>query len=423
MYFVYSIVFFFLLLVYFPFYFVRAKFIRNENLYLKDRFGFNLPEATSKEKSLWIHAVSVGEVLSLQNLIKKIKEKHPCWTMYFSTVTTTGMQMARKKLKEIDRIFFIPLDFTFIIKKYFKRLKPQVFIIAESEFWPNLLKEAKKQTNGVLLINGRISAHSFKHYYRFRFLTKKVLNNIDFFLVQTEKDKDYLEKIGLNLNSIRITGNLKSEINLSTLSEKEILKLKKDLSIQENQRVFIAGSTRRGEEKRLLESFAKAKSITEDIVLILAPRHLERVKEIEKLCESFSFKVVRRTSVSSGMTWDVLILDTIGELTLFYALADVAFIGGSLVPWGGQNLLEPAFYKKPIFFGTHMDNFSYLAKKFVESGAGRIIHNNEDLLEMFLFKNEKTLKQMGNRAKIMLNSLQGATDKTLKVIEKYIRGN
>jgi 3-deoxy-D-manno-octulosonic-acid transferase len=417
MYALYSFLLLISLLIYIPIYFVRIKLLRGESLFLRDRLGRKLKDDDTQKSSLWIHAVSVGEVLSLQNLIKKIKEKHPGWTIHFSTLTNTGMRVAKEKLTAADNIFFVPLDFKHVVRKFFSVLRPTVFVLAESELWPNLLREAKRQTKGVLLINGRISSRSFKRYSRFKFVAKRILRNIDLFLVQTEKDKESLVRIGVNSGVAEVVSNLKSEVKLPLLTEEDVLKLKNNLSIPSTKRVIVAGSTRKGEEKELIEAYSRAKGVEENLLLILAPRHPERFDEVERICKDFPFKVMRRTQVSPGKHWDILILDTIGELAHFYALSDISFVGGSLVPWGGQNLLEPAFYKKPIFFGPHMDNFAFLAEKFVQAGAARIINKNKDLDEMFLVRDEKFMEKMGKRAKETLNSLQGATEKTLKAIE------
>jgi len=362
----------------------------------------------------------VGEVLSLQSLIKQIKERHPDWIIHFSSLTNTGMKVAREKLQYVDNLFFVPLDFKHTVKSFFNVLEPHVFILAESEFWPNLLREANKKTKGVLLINGRVSLLSFRRFRRFRLLTKRILKNIDFFLVQTEKDKERLEEIGADPDLVEAVGNLKSEVSLSLLTEIDILKLKRELNIPETKKVIVAGSTRKGEEERLLEGFKEARKNKENLLLILAPRQQERFDEVERLCQDFAFKVERRTLISQDFEWDILILDTIGELAHFYALSDVTFVGGSLVPWGGHNLLEPAFYKKPIFFGPHMENFSFLAEKFIQSKAARIVYKKQDLIEMFLIQDEKSLQEMGNKAKETLGSLQGATEKTIKVIEAFM---
>lgn len=325
--------------------------------------------------------------------------------------------MAKEKLIEADNIFFAPFDFARIVKRFFKSLKPDVFILAESEFWPNLLREANRHTKGVILINGRISDCSLKKYTKIRFLIKKILKNINIFLVQTEKDRESFKKIGVNSSQVEVAGNLKTEVNLPLLNNDELLKLKRSLSIAKGKKVVIAGSTRKGEEEKLLDAYTKAREIKGDILLILAPRHPQRTDEIEKICQNLGFKVIRRTSVLPITEWDVLVLDTIGELPKFYALSDVAFVGGSLIPWGGHNLLEPAFYEKPVFFGPHMENFSFLAEKFIHSGAARVVYKEEDLVRMFLAEEEKNLEEMGNKAKETLDSLQGATEKTIRTVE------
>jgi 3-deoxy-D-manno-octulosonic-acid transferase len=396
---------------------VRIKLFRKEGLFFRERLGFRLQEFEPVKKSIWIHAVSVGEVLSLQNLIKKLKEKHPDWIIYFSTLTNTGMRVAKEKLSDVDHFFFIPIDFARVVRKFFNALKPGVFILAESEFWPNLLKEAKKKSKGVLLVNGRISQKSFKRYYRFRFISKKILENIDLFLVQTHNDKDRLERIGVHSKDIRVVSNLKAEVDLPLSDERELSNFKKTLGILETKKVVVAGSTRKGEEKILLGAFEKARSKREDLLLILVPRHPERFNEVERVCQDSSFQTVRRTQVLPNNHWDIMVLDTIGELAQFYALCDLAFIGGSLVPWGGHNLLEPAFYAKPVFFGPHMKNFTHLADTFIQAEAAQTVSTEKDIIEMFLMQDEKSLNIMGEAAKKTLNSLQGATEKTIKAIE------
>ncbi|MCK4645327.1 MAG: 3-deoxy-D-manno-octulosonic acid transferase [Candidatus Aminicenantes bacterium] len=416
----YSFLLFISFLFTLPLYFFRLKILRGESLFLRERLGIRLPGKAAGKKSLWIHAVSVGEVLSLQNLVKKIKERHPDWTVYFSTLTNTGMRVAREKLVEADHVFFIPLDFTCIVRRFFKTLEPKLFVLAESEFWPNLLREAHKQTRGVLVINGRISPRSFKRYSLLRFFAKRILKNIDLFLMQTEEDKKKLEQIGIHSEGIRVAGNLKCEISLPPLNDKDILALKTELNIAETKKVIVAGSTRKEEERKLMEAYAIARKIREDLVLILAPRHSERAEEVERICQRFPFPIVRKTKISTDTQWDVMILDTIGELAQFYALCDIAFIGGSLIPWGGQNLLEPAFYEKPIFFGPHMENFAFLAEKFIQAEAARTVYSENDLVEMFMIQDEKSLDEMGNRAKKTLNLLQGATERTLSAIETFM---
>ena len=421
MYILYSICLFIALVFYIPFYFVKLKIIRGTGLNLKERLGFKIPRGLNRKNSIWLHAVSVGEVLSLQNLVKLIKAHHPDWVIYFSSLTATGLQIAREKLGDVDEIFCVPVDFRSIVRKFFKALQPRLFILTESEFWPNLILEAKQQTKAVLLINGRISEKTSKRFSHLKRLVRKVLKNIDLFLVQTESDRHRLLKAGVNAARIKVAGNLKAELSLPDYPPEKVIELKNALALAIPKKVVVAGSTHKGEEEQLLSALVEAKKQRLDIALVIAPRHLQRVAEISALAKNFNIEVALRTKVKVGKKWDVLILDTIGELAQFYALADVAFVGGSLVKWGGQNFLEPAFYGKPIFFGPYMHNFAYLSKIFIEAKAAQLIRNREELLAMFFFMDEENLKSMGVMARKTLMSLQGATTFTFEVIEDLMK--
>jgi 3-deoxy-D-manno-octulosonic-acid transferase len=420
MYVLYSMTLLFLMILYSPIYWVRSRLIKGEPLHLIERLGIGLSVKKKEGKSLWIHAVSVGEVLSLRKLIAEIKDKHPDWIIHFSALTHSGFQIAKKEMSLADNVFLIPLDYGPVVRKFFNRLKPDLFILAESEFWPNLLREARRQTKGVLLINGRISSRSSKRFVAFRYFMNRIFQNISYFLVQTDKDRVSLVNAGVDADQIAVGGNLKAEIDLPIFADQALVDLKERLGIDESRKIVVAGSTHRGEEEQLLSAYVRAKEKRADIQLILAPRHVERAGEVAKLCERLNVRVNRRTTVQPGDRWDVLILDTLGELIQFYAISDVAFVGGSLIPWGGQNLLEPAFYSKPVFFGPHMDNFAYLTQTFLEADSARVLRENGDLERMFLFEDDEALHLMGRRAKKTLNALSGATEKTLAVIENFM---
>ncbi len=411
------------LCLYFPVYFIKSRLLKRERLHLSERLGIRVSLSRRPQRSLWIHAVSVGEVMSLQNLVKNIKKKHPDWALYFSTLTYSGFKVAEEKLKDVDELFYVPIDFKLIVKKFFNIIKPSLFILTESEFWPNLMREAQRVAHGVLLINGRISSCSYRRYRAFKVVTKKILDSIDLFLVQTEKDKERLEKIIGDSHGIRVAGNLKAEVNLEELSEKEVNELKQQLSIPDQYKIVVAGSTRKGEDKILLTAFSKALKRRKEIKFVIAPRHMERVGEIMSTCEKLGLKAARKTRLPSEEEWDVLIVDTLGELARIYAVSDSAYIGGSLVPLGGQNLLEPAFYSKPVFFGPHMENFAYFADLFVRSGGAQVVKNEIDLIQLFIFSDEEMRIHMGERAKQTLNSIQGATRRTLQAIEDMMKAS
>ncbi len=420
MYLLYSFALFIALCIYFPVYFIKLRVLKKESLHISDRMGAHICVPKKGKKVLWIHAVSVGEVLSLQNLIKTMKQIHPDWVIYFSTLTNSGYKVAKEKLIDIDELLYLPFDFKLIVRRFFSIIKPSLFVLTESEFWPHLMREAQRRAGGVILINGRISSCSYERYKYVKVFMRKILANIDFFLVQTDEDQRRMEQIGANKKRIRVAGNLKAEINLKKLSEEEVLDLKEKLVIPEGYKTIVAGSTRKKEDILLLKAFSKAFKKRKDIKLIIAPRHMDRVDKIMEFCESVHLNAAKKTCLSSEVTWDVLILDTIGELSRIYAVADSAFIGGSLVPWGGQNLLEPAFYGKPIFFGPHMDNFAYLAEEFVRKRGAKIVRSEKELIDFLIDRDEKRQGMMGEKAEQTLLSLQGATRKTLQVIESIM---
>ena len=407
-------------LLYAPGYFIQMKIRRKESLFLKERLGIKLPAAKPGAPSLWIHAVSVGEVLSLRRLVSELRTEHPSWPIYFSTLTNSGYNVAKQALSGVAEIFFVPLDFGRVVRRFFSVLRPQLFVLAESEFWPHLLRQARRSCRSVILVNGRMSRRSYRKYRRWRSLVRPVLGNIDYFLVQTELDRERLEGIGIPAQRIEVAGNLKAEVCLPEVSVEERHNLRTAFGLSPEKKVIIAGSTHRGEETLILKAFAGAREIRPDLAVVIAPRHPERSPEVEKAAVELGLRVMRRTQVESDKPWDVLILDTIGELTKFYALADLAFVGGSLIPHGGQNLLEPAFYGKPLCFGKHMENFAALAEDFVSFGAARIVLGPEELEDVFLMKDEKAMEDMGRKAKDLLRSLQGATARTLQVIESRI---
>lgn len=420
MYAIYSFLLFLALVFYLPIYAFRMKVLRKDRIFLRERLGRGLLPRAFGRKAVWIHAVSVGEVLSLQNLVHELKVRHPEWDICFSTLTNTGIRVAREKLKEADTVFFVPLDFRSAVRRVLKALQPDLLVLTESELWPNLLREVKRQGHGILLINGRMSEGSFKKYGDLGPLSRKVLRNVDLFMVQTGQDKERLEQLGVEPGRLKVAGNLKSEVHLPDFTSDELEAFKCGLGMDVREKVIVAGSTRKGEEERLLKAFASAREKRGGLRFILAPRHVDRAVEIEKAAQALGFRTIRRTQLGPAGDWDVLILDTMGELARLYALSDASFVGGSLVDWGGHNILEPAYYGKPVFFGPHMQNFAFLADSFIQAGGARIVRTDEDLEGMFLLSDEARLRETGRKAKAHLASLGGATDRTIQEIERLM---
>jgi 3-deoxy-D-manno-octulosonic-acid transferase len=420
-YFFYSLLLLAALIFIIPVYFFRLRVSRKEPLHLRERFGLKLPPRPDGRPLVWLHAVSVGEILSLQILARELKAGHPEWSVGISTLTQRGFELGREKLGTVDLIFFIPFDLSFSVRRILRGLRPRLLVLVESEFWPNLLCQAQRNSCPVILVNGRISDRTFGRFKRFRIPVLSILRRVDRFLVQTKQDRERLMTIGMPEDRIEVSGNLKCDVRLPELGREAVRALKEQLAIPETKKVVVAGSIHKGEEGLILEAFREARRIRPDIVLVLAPRHPEKFGDIDKNLETDGIAFCRRKSVRAGQVWDVLILDTIGELAKFYALSDAAFVGGSLIPRGGQNLLEPAFYGKPIFFGPHMENFAELAEEFVKGGAAKIVSRASDIREMFLFARPDDLRDMGQRAKEILSSLQGATGRTVRAIERFMR--
>lgn len=403
-----------------PLYFVRLRMMKHEPLHLRERLGGRLPRRKTDGPLVWFHAVSVGEVLSLRSFMPAFRKSFPGCEIALSALTETGHRMAVEKLSGVDHLFFIPFDFAFAVRKAFRRLRPGLLVLAESEFWPRLLREARRAGCPVLVINGRVSERSFRRMRRFGLVIRPVLKNVTRFLVQTEIDRGRLVEAGVPPERIAVAGNLKCETLLPDVTADEARTARSEIGIRPEDRVLIAGSIHRGEDGPLVRAFREARLVRPGIKLILAPRHPEQFADLEKELGPDGFVLQRRTARGASGPWDIFVLDTIGELARFYALADAAFIGGSLIPRGGQNLLEPAYYGKPVFFGPHMKNFASLAEVFVARGAARTVSTPEELKAMFLFAGPVPYAEMGKRARETLLSLQGATARTLEAIGELL---
>jgi 3-deoxy-D-manno-octulosonic-acid transferase len=403
-----------------PLYFIRLRLGKGEGLHLAERMGFRLPVRSASRPFVWIHAVSVGEVLSLQSLVRELKARHPDWDIGFSCLTPTGFRMAEARIADADIRFYVPFDFASSVRRVFRRLQPNLLVLAESEFWPRMLKEARRRGCPVLSVNGRVSPRTYRRLLRFRRPALRLLGGVDRFLVQTGTDAARLAAVGLPADRVQVAGNLKCETRLPEFPEGRVRELRGGLGIAPGARVLVAGSVHRGEEGPLLRAFAAARRTRDDIRLVLAPRHPDKFPDVSRELAAAPFRVRRRTVLAAGEPWDILILDTIGELARFYALADAAFIGGSLIAWGGQNLLEPAFYARPIFFGPHMENFSDLAESFLRAGGAAVVETPDELEAMFDFGDSGLLARRGEAAKAILDSLQGATERTIAAIESFL---
>ena len=383
---------------------------------LRQRLGAVPPQvkANAGKSSIWLHAVSVGEVVAASGVVEELREKCPSHRVFVSTTTSTGQKLAARRFGE-ENIFYFPLDFSFAIRPYLEALRPELVVIAETEFWPNFLRRARCSGARIAVINSRISDRSFPGYKRLAFWIPKVLANIDLFLAQTEEDRRRLVEIGALDDKISVAGNLKFDV---APPKPPAIVSSLRASLQPAGAVLVCGSTVENEEGSLLSAFRNILANHPQTVMILAPRHPERFAEVVATVEGLGFRLIRR-SLWSGepLAGSVFLVDTIGELAGLYSLATVAFVGGSLVPRGGHNILEPALYGVPIVTGNHYENFREIVNFFISRDAVRVVGLAElPLVFMELIENRAEREKLGNNALAALESQRGATERTVSAL-------
>jgi 3-deoxy-D-manno-octulosonic-acid transferase len=373
-----------------------------------------------EDNVIWIHAVSVGEVLAVAGLVEELKRRLPQRRIFISTTTDTGQALARKKFGA-ESVFYFPMDFGFAIRPYLRALQPEMIVIAETEFWPNFLQLAHGTGASVAVVNARVSDRSWPGYRRWRGLLCRLLNNVDLFLAQTEEDAARLQDIGADGQRVRVVGNLK--FDLPAPAETSIVEsVRKAITEGGGGPVLVCGSTLEGEESLLLKAFENLLVSHPRAVMVLAPRHPERFAAAAALLEQMSIRFYRRSAWrGEALAGGVLLLDTIGELAAMYSLADVAFVGGSLVPRGGHNIIEPAQYGVAIVVGNHTENFRDVVRLFQSRDAVRIVGPAElPLVLLELLADEEKRKALGRLAAETMRSQAGATTRTADELERLL---
>jgi 3-deoxy-D-manno-octulosonic-acid transferase len=415
---------------------------------LAERLG-RVPErvrsAQPGDLCVWIHAVSVGEVLAISQLVEELKKSSAKkLRIVISTTTTTGQKLARARFGE-ENVFYFPLDFGFCIRPYLRALRPKLVVMAETEFWPNFLRKAKRCGAAVAVVNARISDRSMPGYARWKVILTRVLQSVDLFLAQSEEDKRRLIEIGAAPERVRVSGNLKFDVNPPAKLE-IVEQLRQAIERGDGKPVIVAGSTVDGEEVPLLAAFQTILHEHPDAVLILAPRHPERFEKVWEILQNIGvgrdelisqpgllrFEKLRRSELPRGANiyGAVLLFDTIGELASVYELADVAIVGGSFVPMGGHNILEPAHFGKAILVGPYTNNFRdiiaiFLREHAVMVAGGTAEHGMNAELEpklRELLDDEHQRREMGEKARAVLESQRGATARTVSAMMELMGG-
>ena len=422
MYALYSALLAFFLLLTLPYWLLQMLRHGKYRAGFRQRFGAVPPALAGRGRKpvIWVHAVSVGEVVASSALVTALQQKFPSHQVLLSTTTSTGQKLAAQRFGA-DNVFYFPLDFAFAFRPYLDSLRPDLVVVAETEFWPAFLRLAKSSGARIAVINCRISDRSFPGYKRFRFwlpkLLEKTLHNVDLFLAQTEEDRRRLVEIGAIESKVRVTGNLKFDVTPPPLPPL-VATLRESFRDSEAGPVLVCGSTLEDEEGSLLSAFRNILANHPRAVLILAPRHPERFPEVAELVEKLGFRISRRSLWSGeSLAGGVFLVDTIGELAALYSLATVAFVGGSLVPRGGHNILEPALYGVPIVTGNHYENFRDVVNFFASRNAVRIVGLAElPLIFLELIDNGDERSTLGRNALAALESQRGATDRTIAAL-------
>jgi 3-deoxy-D-manno-octulosonic-acid transferase len=383
---------------------------------LRQRRG-HLPGTLNPDRqpSIWVHAVSVGEVLAARPLVRVMKERAPLLRVFVSTTTLTGQDIAGKGARDADGVFFAPFDFPGSVRRALDSLNPSLLVLVETEIWPNLIHEAKRRGTRVAIVNGRLSERSHSGYRRIRPFLRRVLEEIDLFLMQSEAHAGRIRDLGAPTDRVHVTGNLKFDALETPRTPDELARLLTPAT-RAGRPLVVAGSTVEGEEELVLAAFREACARVPEAGLVLAPRHPERFTAAAALVTAAGFPVVRRTALAPGALGNgqVVLLDTIGELAQVYPLASVVFVGGSLVPRGGHNVLEAAVAGKPVIVGPHMHNFQEIADEFraeeaiVEAADAAAL--GRELVS--LLTDEPRRRRLGERARGLLERNRGALART-----------
>jgi 3-deoxy-D-manno-octulosonic-acid transferase len=405
------------------------RYIREEGfgLRLQQSFGF-LPEGdlvpVVHKDCIWLHAASVGEIVAASPIIKEIRHEFPNKPVLVSVVTSSGYAMAKRIIKDADSIIFFPLDLPYLSYSVVKRIRPSVFLLVETELWPNFLKAARHFSIPVMMVNGRISDKSVERYHYMRSVLKDMLNTVDTFCMQSTIDAQYIIRLGADVRRVVITGNTKFDQTYTSITSEEQQALRQEMGIQDAVPVLLAGSTHTGEEEMLFTALQKVRELFPTAKLIIAPRDIMRGEEIANLATNYGFKGILRTTLLSKPSddHDVVVLDTIGELGKIYSIGTIIYVGGSLVPRGGHNILEPAAHGKPILVGPHMFNFKDTYALFSRREACVTVYDATTLGASVLeiLNNEQLRLRMSQETLAIIKENRGASHKSVMYLKELL---
>jgi 3-deoxy-D-manno-octulosonic-acid transferase len=429
MYILYNIILFAAAIIILPYFLLKIIFTGKYRKSFIPKLGGRQAKILANLKDgprVWIHAVSVGEVTAAAPIAASLKMKRPEVKIIFSTSTETGQEMAHKFIKEADAFIYFPLDIPQVVQKMIRLAKPDVFVLVETELWPNFLQACKMFQIKVLMVNGRISPRSYRKYRLTRFFWKRILYNLNSAGMIAEIDAVRFKSIGMDSAKINVLGNAKYDALAALAAPALQEEMARRFNAQKNERFFVAGSTHEGEEKIIIDVYQELLKRYPDFKLIIVPRHIERTNDVLGLLKQENLDdVITLTDINNGRQRKnerIIVVDVIGELFKIYSLASIVYCGGSLVPKGGQNILEAAAWGKVIFYGPSMDDFSAEKALLEDAGCGVTIRNTEELMQEILqaLENPEELRRRGEKGRAVVLANIGAAARYADLISKHI---
>jgi 3-deoxy-D-manno-octulosonic-acid transferase len=390
-----------------------------------ERFGvFAAPNFDHSKPVIWLHAVSVGETLAAVPLIKQLQLEHPDWQWMITTTTPTGSEQVRAIFGDaiLQNTFahvYAPYDLTIFLSAFIKRAKPSLAIVMETELWPNMLHSCRTHNIPVIIANARLSEKSARGYNKLLPLSRNMLADASMIAAQQNGDGERFIHLGLAREKLSVTGSIKFDLDLDDTICNKATALRLQWSCNETRKVWLAASTHPGEDEIILQAFSALKKQFSDLLLVLVPRHPERFFTVATQCEQAGWSIIKRSSkIAPNAGTDIIIGDTMGELLVFYGAADIAFVGGSLVPVGGHNLIEPAAWACPVISGPYLFNFSEVERLLQENNALAIAKNSDELVAAIKnwLTNEELRKYAGEQAKQVADNNRGALKKLCSLI-------
>ncbi len=411
-----------------PYYLLRGLRYGKARRGIRERLGLyaqDFRHLLQGRKVVWVHAVSVGETRAAIPLLKALRKSYPDAQLLLSNVTETGRKIA-VEIHEIDHFIFFPFDLRWVVRKSLNAIRPDLIILVETEIWPNFVLEAKAREIPLILVNGRISDRSFPRYRMAGKLLPPILDTISDYCMQSEQDSRRIRYLGAPAGRVRVTGNLKFDMQSPQIDIDDLETLKRAFRLPRDARIWVAGSTHDGEETQLVGVYQRLRKICPELFLVLIPRHPERCRHVQDELAKQNIATALRSTLAEMsrdlQPGEVLIVDTLGEVLKLYSLSDLVFVGGSLVDIGGHNILEAALLKKPVMYGSHMQNFKEIARLVRAAHAGLQVKNADDLYRQMriMIENPDEAVRIGENGHHLLEQNRGATQRTLEVIDRRI---